>query len=634
MRAALALSAILVAIAPLAAAAVITTDLAGGPWHLPQTWQGGQVPTSDDDVIIDAAVTISTTAACNSLEITPAGTLSGSLVPTSLLQVTTSITNHGNLINGSTGLDVRFGGDAYTTGTWQLRSTEFIGNADATIGHDPAVRLVTSFRTNAAAAGRLLVTTPLEIAGNVDAAGPPLVLQPGCPLTVDSGVVSGEIRAQGNEIRFVSWSYLADCSIDDAVLVGEVEAAFLVHFTTRVTVAGVLQNATVTGGGAATIDGDLVNLGTIRNNSSYGFIVNVTGDVHTDGEIACSQLSLQGVGVTHELSMGPDAVISAHVFLPEFQPAAIVATTPVRFADTVGVGVVGRLELQPGASLTFLDFGGMGQGTLAAAGNEVRIEGAGALSGLTIDRGVLAGPFAVHGDIQATGGLTVTGTLASWPYAAADITVAGLLRNTGTIADGAHPVAVTALGDVGNQGGMTCASLTLAGVDDQTVGVGDGIAVPDVVIRSNLPGPGYQWYRDGVPLPGGTGADLAFVTLGDADLGAYVCIADGQTSRTVTVQRTLDLTDAPAVAGVALAQNRPNPFNPATEIAFALERSGPVRLTVYDVRGRQVAQLVDRTLSAGRHAVTWQPDGLASGLYVYRLEAGGADLTRRCVLLK
>lgn len=87
-------------------------------------------------------------------------------------------------------------------------------------------------------------------------------------------------------------------------------------------------------------------------------------------------------------------------------------------------------------------------------------------------------------------------------------------------------------------------------------------------------------------------------------------------------------------ATYALARNYPNPFNPATEIAFALPQAGPVRLAVYDMLGREVAVLVDGVKPAGRHTVTFDADHLSSGVYLYRLEAAGQTLTRTMLLLK
>ncbi|MDX1546052.1 MAG: T9SS type A sorting domain-containing protein, partial [Rhodothermales bacterium] len=84
----------------------------------------------------------------------------------------------------------------------------------------------------------------------------------------------------------------------------------------------------------------------------------------------------------------------------------------------------------------------------------------------------------------------------------------------------------------------------------------------------------------------------------------------------------------------ALAPNYPNPFNPRTTIEFALPEATPVRLAVYDVTGREVARLVDGSLDAGRHRVTFDATGLPSGIYFYRITAGVFAETHRMVLVK
>jgi hypothetical protein len=84
----------------------------------------------------------------------------------------------------------------------------------------------------------------------------------------------------------------------------------------------------------------------------------------------------------------------------------------------------------------------------------------------------------------------------------------------------------------------------------------------------------------------------------------------------------------------ALEQNYPNPFNPSTQIRFALPIDSKVRLTVYDMLGREVAVLVDDVRPAGRHAVSLDAARLASGIYLYRLEAGTTTFTRKMTLIK
>ena len=87
-------------------------------------------------------------------------------------------------------------------------------------------------------------------------------------------------------------------------------------------------------------------------------------------------------------------------------------------------------------------------------------------------------------------------------------------------------------------------------------------------------------------------------------------------------------------AAVALNQNYPNPFNPSTIIQYQLPQTSHVTLQVFDMAGRRVAQLVNEQVSAGTHTVTFDASNLSSGVYMYRLQAGGSTLTRKLTVIK
>jgi len=84
----------------------------------------------------------------------------------------------------------------------------------------------------------------------------------------------------------------------------------------------------------------------------------------------------------------------------------------------------------------------------------------------------------------------------------------------------------------------------------------------------------------------------------------------------------------------SLDQNYPNPFNPSTTINFSIEKDAHTRLTIYNILGQRVATLVDSDLAAGRHSVVWDASGLASGLYLYRLESGDYTEVRKMALTR
>ncbi len=83
-----------------------------------------------------------------------------------------------------------------------------------------------------------------------------------------------------------------------------------------------------------------------------------------------------------------------------------------------------------------------------------------------------------------------------------------------------------------------------------------------------------------------------------------------------------------------LRQNYPNPFNPSTQIEFALPSAQRASLKVYDLIGQEVASLIDENLDAGVYTYNFAANGLASGIYIYRLEAGAFSSAKRMILVK
>jgi hypothetical protein len=91
-------------------------------------------------------------------------------------------------------------------------------------------------------------------------------------------------------------------------------------------------------------------------------------------------------------------------------------------------------------------------------------------------------------------------------------------------------------------------------------------------------------------------------------------------------------TDIPAL--FELDQNYPNPFNPTTLIRFSVPQRSRYSLKIFDILGREIAQLLDQELDAGVHEVQFDATRYSSGVYFYQLQAGAAVLTRKLVLLK
>jgi len=83
-----------------------------------------------------------------------------------------------------------------------------------------------------------------------------------------------------------------------------------------------------------------------------------------------------------------------------------------------------------------------------------------------------------------------------------------------------------------------------------------------------------------------------------------------------------------------LAQNYPNPFNPETRISYSVPTAGYVSLAIHDVLGRAVAILVNENQQPGDYSVVWNPSGVPSGVYFYRLQTGEVIVTKRMALMR
>lgn len=88
------------------------------------------------------------------------------------------------------------------------------------------------------------------------------------------------------------------------------------------------------------------------------------------------------------------------------------------------------------------------------------------------------------------------------------------------------------------------------------------------------------------------------------------------------------------ITNVKLSQNYPNPFNPSTIIEFDLPSTSEVSLKIFNILGEEVATLVSGRLSTGSYSYEWNAGDIASGVYLYRLEAGEFVETRKMVVMR
>jgi len=111
-------------------------------------------------------------------------------------------------------------------------------------------------------------------------------------------------------------------------------------------------------------------------------------------------------------------------------------------------------------------------------------------------------------------------------------------------------------------------------------------------------------------------------------------VPDGRFRLRITPNTVLATEEALLPKEISLTQNYPNPFNPTTTIRYALPTMTNVNLVVYDILGRQVSTLVDGLKPAGVHQISFDARRLASGMYLYRLEAGDKVFIKKMILIK
>lgn len=196
------------------------------------------------------------------------------------------------------------------------------------------------------------------------------------------------------------------------------------------------------------------------------------------------------------------------------------------------------------------------------------------------------------------------------------------------------PAVLGSLGGAKGQLYTDSGIFTFDGFEEDTPGQWHGYSV---LMGSGLfiQGPGELYYWDFEGLADGS-APLHTVSV-------YLSRPDGTWYETVLLpDGRVTVGDFAAASPVPLSaaplRIAPNPFNPATGLSFYLLRAGPVRVTVHDVRGRQIATLLDETRPAGQVLLRWNGSdatGLAapSGVYLFRVESlSGAQIAKGVLL--
>lgn len=175
---------------------------------------------------------------------------------------------------------------------------------------------------------------------------------------------------------------------------------------------------------------------------------------------------------------------------------------------------------------------------------------------------------------------------------------------------------------------MRCASILPSAAGSlYMVGTSTGLYVTTMLNGDNT-----VWAQEGSNIIGNTVVSAVESRKADGRIavathGRGMFVADG-------VVVGVDGKDETIVTDYSLAQNYPNPFNPSTVIKYNLPEVSEVVLKIYDAAGREVKTLVNGKQSSGIHRVTFNASGLASGMYVYSIQAGTFKESKKMMLVK
>lgn len=149
------------------------------------------------------------------------------------------------------------------------------------------------------------------------------------------------------------------------------------------------------------------------------------------------------------------------------------------------------------------------------------------------------------------------------------------------------------------------------------------------------------WLVAYLGLGGPINANEAYALHVDASGNVYLAgesLSSGQWFDYATVKYSQVTGIAPISNNIAegfrLDQNYPNPFNATTTIPFSIPAAAQVMLKVYNILGQEVATLVNEKLAAGNYAMSWEATDFASGVYIYRIQAGDFVRSRKMLLLR
>lgn len=183
----------------------------------------------------------------------------------------------------------------------------------------------------------------------------------------------------------------------------------------------------------------------------------------------------------------------------------------------------------------------------------------------------------------------------------------------------------------------TSGSFTRGGIDiavsTGTLGIGTSTGIKmlsgEVVQSSRFTGPTTKTFTFTAPSTPGV---VTMYACGAAGTGTPPW--NNAQNKTIVVKTTAGIENNITPMKFGLGQNYPNPFNPLTKIKYDVAKSSFVKLTVYDVLGNFIMSLVNQKHDAGSYFANFDGSELASGTYIYKIEAGDFSSTKKMLLIK
>ena len=365
-----------------------------------------------------------------------------------------------------------------------------------------------------------------------------------------------------------------------------------------------------TGAAGASAQGITIDTNDVKAMYAVGTTTSFRSDTLTTqlniGSAGSTSWDLSGL-LTHARLNLRSVVPSTTPYFASTFPSATHALSDTAFTYSFVDGNFGQVTLK-GAGynyMTFtggelLDWGFKGTGNAYIVGNPFPAQGAWTKS-----------PAAVYYSLPMAMGKTWTTTFVE-TLAGSAVILGGTVNVGPTLTNHTITYTVDAYGPLKIPGGSTQEAIRIRKVDRFSTTTSSGVRVGYMILAKN-------------------GASVQF-NVGDTSAVAGTVSVSSLQWTTATPTAVRQVNESPAV--FTLAQNYPNPFNPSTTIRFSLPERQAVTLRVYNLLGEEVGMIVNETLGAGEHAVEFTAKGLATGVYLYKLQAGSMTQTRRMVLVK